>query len=461
MTGVRDQQYLCDGLAEELTNTLSGVPGLRVIARTSAFAFRGAATDIREIGRQLGASRIVEGAVQRVDERLRITVQLIDTADACHVWSRRFDCPAADLFAIEDEIARAVAAEFTSGLPRGGEWSMRRHSRDAEAHDLYLRGLYIAARRTGPALREAAVHYQRAIERDPTYAVAHAALAECHGLTAFFGQVAPADGFPRARAAAEAALRLDPTVAEGHTALAAYRTFYEWKWDEAEQGFRRAITLNPSYPLGRMLYSHLLAITGRAQEAWEQAEAALRIDPWSLTVRVTIGLRLGEVRMFDRALDRLEATLAMDPTFALARLHIGRIHLVLGRYEEALTQFRAIADEFPLALAYLGNALGRLGRTGEAADILQKLKRMSASRYVGALPVALIHQGLGNFDAALDWYAKAFDAHDGVVAFSSVDPIVDELRGDPRFDALVRRLRLPSAPATDRSATVTPESSRS
>lgn len=439
-----DQRHVCDGLAEELINTLCSVPSLRVIARTSAFAFRGRAVDVREIGAQLGASRLIEGAVQRVDGRLRITVQLIDAADGCHIWSRRFDRAADDLFTIEDEIARAVVAELTGGLP--GEESAtirRRHSPDAEAHDLYLRGRYIAARRSTDALVDAAAHFERAIGRDPEYALAHAALAECHGLRAFLGHIAPAEGFPRALAAVRRAVQLDPSVAEAHAMHGTYYTFYTWEWEAAERAFQRAIALNPSYSIARMLYSHLLAATGRSQEALEEAESAQSLDPWSLTVRVTVGLRLSETGRFDRAIELWQAVLAMDPAFPLAHFHLGRVFLVTRRYETALAHLQKVAPGFPLAMGYAGAVFGRLKRQQEAIDVLRELDALAAKRHVGALPYAVLYQGLGDLDKAFAWYAKAFDAHEGIVVFTNVDSALDELRADSRFDALVQRLRFP------------------
>jgi TolB-like protein/Tfp pilus assembly protein PilF len=439
----RDQQYFCDGLAEELTNALCAVPGLRVIARTSAFAFRDKAMDIREIGRLLGVDALIEGAVQRADGGLRITVQLVDTTDGCHRWSRRFDRTAGRAFEVQDEIAQAIVAQLESTLLLDrGTTIVRPQTADAEAYDLYLRGRYICARRSGSALAEAGACFEAALRNDPGYALAHASLAECVWIRAFLGYVAPNE-FARALDAARTAVQLDPDLPEGHAILATILAFYQWQWTESEHEFGRAIELNPHASLVRMWYSHLLAVTGRPDEALRQAESAQRIDPFSLTVRVTVGLRHSESRRWEPAIEHWRATLSMDPGFELAHLHLGRVFGLLGRLDDALRHLEPIAQASPLALAFLGGLLARLGRRDQALEVLDQLNALSSSRYVGALPFALVHQDLGDMDAALEWYARAFDIPEGLLPLIILDPVTDPARADPRFAALVRRMRLP------------------
>jgi serine/threonine-protein kinase len=299
-------------------------------------------------------------------------------------------------------------------------------------------------RRTPTALADAAAYFSRAIERDPDYALAHAALAECCGSRAFLGCLPPDVEFPKAIAAASRSLQLDEGVAEGHAALALCQTFYSWHWEEAERGFRRAIELTPSYPVAHMGYSHLLALLGRADKALEEAELALELDPLSPMSRVCVAMRLGERRQFDRAMDQLHAALALDPKFGTARLHCGRLCFAQGRYDQALTQLQQAPPGFPLVLGLRGAVLARLGRRQEAIDVLGELAGIAAERYVGAVPFALVHQGLGDLDAALEWYARAFEAHEGIVPILIADPALDALRFDARFAALVGRMSLPN-----------------
>jgi TolB-like protein/Tfp pilus assembly protein PilF len=447
LSPARDQQYLCDGLVEELTTLLAGVPGLRVIARTSAFVFRDRAVDVRDIGRQLGVGTLLEGAVQRADDRVRVTVQMIETGDGSHVWSRRFDRAAGDVFAVQDEIAQAVVAELE--LPPGGPGTIgaRRGAPDSDAHELYLRGRHVLAQRTAPALAAATQYFERAIERDPHHAPAHAGLATCHEHRAFLGYLAPVDGYPRALAAAHRAVELDPALAEAHTVVALCFSFYSWQWEESERRFRRAIELAPSDALAHMAYSNVLAAVGRSRQAFAEAELAQALDPLSPLARVVVAMRLGEARRFDDALEHLRATLAMNPEFGTVHVHLGRTCCLLGRYDEAERHLRQAPPGFPLALGLQGLVLGRLGRREEAVTVLSDLERLASTRYVGAFPFALVHQGLDDLDASLEWYTRAFDAREGIVVVAIADPLTEILRTDPRFAPLVARMKLPAVPS--------------
>jgi len=440
------EQYFCDGMTEELTNALAGVPGLRVIARTSAFVFRDRAIDLREVGRRLGVGHVVEGSVRRADGALRVTVQLIDASDGCHRWSRRFDRPSGDVFVMQDEIAHAIAAELEVTLLRDHEAGLApRHTPDMAAHDLYLRGRYVFALRTATALATATDYFERAIERDAGYAPAHAGLADSYAHRAFLGHLSPAQGFAKAIAAARRSLELDAMLVEGHAVLAVAMHVYSWQWKEAECEFRRAIELAPSSSVAHVGYSNLLATLGRADEATAEAELAERLDPLSLLVRVCVALRYTESRKFDRAMQHLRTTLSMNPAFGTVQLHLGRVLWATGRYEEALAALQHAPLDLPLARGLLGAVLGRLGRRDEAGEILAELDRLSTERHVGAVPLALVHQGLGDLEAALEWYTKAFDAREAILTVLVVDPVTDILRGNRKFARLVERMHLPEA----------------
>jgi TolB-like protein/Tfp pilus assembly protein PilF len=444
LTPQGEHQYFCDGLAEELTSTLSNVPGLRVIARTSAFSFRNQPIDVREIGRRLGVGSVLEGSVQRAEGRLRITLQLIDTADGSHLWSRRFDRAPGDVFSIEDEVAEAAAAALKVTLLQMGDRRLARgRTMDPEAHDFYLKGLYIGAKRTPEALAEAIDCFRAAIAKDPRYAIAHAALAQCLGVSAFLGYQAASEASPKAASSARRAVEIEPALAEGHAVLASVAAFYAWQWDDAERGFQRAIALSPSYALAYMWYSQMLAAVGRTDEALDRVEAALALDPLSLNVRVSVGLRVSEAHQVERGVAQLLGVLDLDPAFSLAHFHIGRIYVALGRYVEALEHLRRVASGSPLASGLIGFALARLGRREEAQQVLAGLRSLAATQQLGAEPVAFVLQGMGEIDTALEWYRRAIDAHEGVVAMLGVELVVDELRSDPRFAALLERLHLP------------------
>jgi TolB-like protein/Tfp pilus assembly protein PilF len=438
------EQYFCDGITEELTNALASVAGLRVTARTSAFAFRDLAVDVREVGRQLGVGHVVEGSVRRLDAAFRVTVQLIDASDGCHRWSRRFDRPSGDVFALQDEIAQAIRSDLEVTLlgNHGADVGPRRVP-NREAHDLYLRGRYTFALRTAAALSGAARLFEDAIEKDPAYALAHAALAQTLIHRAFIGHLSPAEGFPKAMAAARRALDLDAGLAEGHAALGVALHTYAWDWNEAERELRRAIELAPSSADAHVGFANLLATIGRVDEALAEAERAERLDPLSQFVRVCVALRYSESRAFDQALRHLRTTLSMNPAFGTVHLHVGRVFWATGRFEEALSALQQAPRDLPLARGLLGAVLGRLGRHAEAREVIAELERLSGERYVGAVPFALIYQGLGDLDRALEWYTKAFDAREAILTVLVVDPVTEILRTDGRLRPLLERMHLP------------------
>jgi len=438
----RDQEYFCDGLAEELTNGLAQLGGLRVIARTSACSFKGRGVDVREVGRALNVGAVLEGSVQRAGDRVRVTVQLIDVADGSHVWSQRFDRPAGDIFAIEDEIVAAVVAALRGTLlgsrtpvPRG------RSTVTPVAHDLYLKGRHWAARRNPQAVEQALRCFEAAVEAAPSYAAAHAAIGECYCVMGFAGFARPSEVFPLGRGAAERALEIDPDSADAHAVLGHEIGTFEWQWARAESHFLRALELSPGHALARIWYSHLLAASGRFAEAIDQTERACECDPLSPTMRTTLGLSLYYARLFARAEEAFRAVLDSEPSFALAHFHLGRLCVLQGRFEEAAQQ-HAAASSIPTALGFLASASRRLGRADRAREAVQELERMAQTRYVG--PLAWFAANSGDVDVELTWLERAADAREGSVPLLNVEAGMDHLRGEARFEALRRRFGLPA-----------------
>jgi TolB-like protein/tetratricopeptide (TPR) repeat protein len=444
MAAGRDQGYFCEGLAEELTNSLAHVPGLRVVARTSAFAFKDRAVDVREIGRMLGVGFIVEGGVQRAGDRLRVTVQLIDTADGCHVWSEHFGGAAGDIFLIQDEITSAVVSALPATLPVVNASRFRRGATgNPAAHDLYLRGRHLSAQRSPATLAEALACYERALAADPDYAAAWAAVAECHCVRGFTGFARPSEVFPLGRAAAERALAIDPELADAHAALGHECGMYEWQWAGAERHFRRALDLNPGHALARVWYSHLLAASGRFAEAIEVTERACEVDPLSPTVETTLGLALYHAGEYERAAACYRRVLEAAPHFALARLHLGRVFILEGRLQEAVDQLTQAAEALPLALGFLAGAWRRIGNADRVAAIMADLDRLSRRGYVS--PLTWYCAWYGEREQH-QWLVRAFDERVGIVPLLNTDPSMDEWRRDARFLALLDRLGLPRLP---------------
>jgi TolB-like protein/tetratricopeptide (TPR) repeat protein len=440
----RDQEYFCDGLAEELTNGLAQLAGLRVVARTSAFAFKGRGIDVRQIGRDLNVGAVLEGAVQRAGDRIRVTVQLIDVADGCHLWSQRFDRPTGDIFAIEDEIVRSVVLALRVKLlgDRAGR-AMVRTTASPAAHDLYLRGRHLAARRNPESMAQALACFERAVDADPSYGAAHAAIGECHAVSAFAGFARPSDVAPLARQSAMRARGLDEALPDAHAVLGHVAGTFDWRWEEAEAHFQRALDLSPGYALGRVWYSHLLTASGRFDEAVEETERACECDPLSPTVRTTLGLALYYARRFERAEETFKTVLAGDPSFALAHFHLGRLYGVQGRLEEAI-EHQAAAAAVPTSLGFLAGAWRRIGRPDRAEEVEREIDRLAATRYVGPLAWFAAHPDEPHIQ--LTWLERAVDAREGAVALLNTDAALDHLRGDPRYQALLGRLGLPAVP---------------
>jgi eukaryotic-like serine/threonine-protein kinase len=438
----RDQEYFCDGLAEELTNRLTHLRGLRVVSRTSAFAFKGKSTDAREIGRQLDVGSLLEGSVQRAGDRVRVRVQLTNVSDGCQAWSERFDRPAGDIFAIEDEIAQAVVTALrVKLLGDAEERAVRGRATDPSSHDLYLRGRNHAARRSFEELERACRCFEQAVDIDPDYAAAHAGIAECQCVIGFIGAQPPRDVFRRGRAAAERALAIDPGLAEAHAVLGHELGMHEWRWEEAEGHFLRALELNPGYALTRTWYSHLLTASGRFDEAIAHTERACECDPLAPTVHMTLGLAFYYARDYERAVDRYLKVLAMDPSFGLARFHLGRAYLIQGRWGEAIEQFEAVAPAIPVALGTLASACRHAGLHERADRAVSELENLSLARYID--PLAWAAATSHDPEANHEWLRRAFDEHVGALPLLNAEPLMDALRSVPAYRALFDRLGLP------------------
>ncbi len=451
-TGGRRSDYFSDGLTEEITDALTRVRGLRVIARTSAFAFRGTRAAAPEIGRRLGVRHLLEGSVRRGGERLRIRVRLVEAATGSLLWSGRYDREIGDVFAVQDEIARAVVDALRVELAGEGGALVRGSTGDPEAHALYLRGRAAWYTRTPDGLQEAAAFFRRALERDPAYALAHIGLADAYNMLGAFdyGVFPPGEIYPRAREAAARALALRPDLAEAHTALANVLLNHEWDWDGAARAFRHALQLNPGYAVAYHWYALYLGAVGRHAEALDAVRRARELDPMSLVMGTALARQLYFARDSGGAAREYRAVLAQDPGFLPARLGLGLTLAQAGAAEEAAAELAgapgAPGDPRPVVLAVLGHAQGRAGRRADAEASLARLRRAAEGGYVPPEYFAVVHLGLGEADAALDWLERACDARSGSVVYLRVDPLLDPVRADPRFLRLCARVGFPASP---------------
>jgi TolB-like protein len=445
MSGAREDDYLCEGLAEEIIDALTRIPGLRVIARTSSFAVGRMALDVREAGTRLGVGSVLEGSVRRAGSKVRVTTQLVDTSDGSHLWTERFDRELTDVLALEDEIATAIAERLRVELRRDERGRGPRRI-DVETHGIYLEGRYYFARGTPEALTQARGCFERAIERDPGFALAFDALAELYWYLGFFGNVVPRDAFSQSTWHAVRALELDDTLAEAHALLGMLRKELDYNWPEVDREFRRARDLNPQSPLVRLRYAMSgLLPHGRIDEAAAEVDAVLRADPLSVFVRWWAAVMAYLGRRPQRTIDEGRHMIALDPNHFLGHWAVGVGCVEHGAPDEAAAacaKAHELSGGIPFTLGFLAYAQGRAGRPGEARRLLERAEAMAVSTYVPPSALALCHLGLEDWDAAFGCWDRAIEVRDPIIMPIRTFPFFDPVRGDPRYRALLRRMNL-------------------
>src|SRR5580700_6061081 len=445
MSGDKDNEYFSDGLAEEILNALTKLPELRVVARTSAFAFRGKDQDIRGIGETLGATHVLEGSVRKAGSRLRITAQLISIADGCHVWSERYDREMTDIFAIQDEISQAIVTVLKLKLARPGSRAIARLPVEPEAYESYLKGRFFWNKRTEADLDRSIDYFLRAIELDPAYALAYAGLSDAYVLLGIFGVRPPNDVYPKARAAAEKALEIDGTLAEPHAALGHVLTAYDWDFQRAEEEYSKALDLNSSYPTAHQWYGHLLAVMGRYAEGVAEVTRARDLDPLSVPINAFVGLIYMKARQNREAVEAARKGVDLDPNNPFAHWMLARTLDAHNELPESVAESEKAArlsGGSHASTAQLGCAYARIGDTAKAHKIIDQLVELSRTEYVSPYDIAIIYTGLGEKDLALVWLEKAYEER-AVRLLELPDPAFDDLRFDPRFQDLVQRIGLP------------------
>jgi serine/threonine-protein kinase len=452
-----DNEYLSDGITDELIGALAKVSGLRVASRTSVFALKGKPQDVRAIGALLGATVVLEGTVRKAGDRLRITAQLVSTSDGRLLWSQRYDRVLDDVFIIQDEIAQTIvstlrATYFADLAPP----QPKRYTDNVIAYGLYLRGRFEWNKRTREGIAEGIRYFEQAIAEDPGYALAYTGLADSYALQLDYRSVAVAEGFEHAKHYARKALELDETVAEAHASLAWVLFIYDWDWKGAERSFRRAIELNPHYASAHQWYAFLLASQGNFEEGLVEAHTALELDPSSVSMRRTLGWLYYYARRYDQARDHLTRAIEMNPLAEESYRVLGFIMAEQGHLDEAervLREATALPGNVTYATAALGYVLARAGRRAEAEALLAELTELATTGYVSPVAFAIIHLGLGNADTAIDWAERAYEERRGWVAYLTVNPLFDQLQGHPRFEALVQKMGLHRRAADRNGAT--------
>ncbi len=446
MSADKDQDYFCYGIAEEIINGLTQVEGLRVVARTSAFAFKGKTGDVREIGQKLNVSAVLEGSVRKSGNKLRITAQLINVADGFHLWSDRYDRELEDVFAIQDDISQSIVRMLKVKLIGEPEQAIvKRYTRNFEAYTLYLKGRFYWSKRSEDSLRKGMEYFEMAIEEDPDYALAYAGLADSFNLLGFYNVEPPEDVFPKAIAAANKAIAMDDSLAEPYTSLAFARMLYEWDWEGAERAFKRSLELNPDYPTGNHWYAEYLVFTGQTEAVIVQAARTLETDPLSLIINTLLGWVPYFARQYGEAVEQYKKALEMDAEFVPAHFFLGLAYALQSKYEKALTELQLASKLFGRSTLFMQTqayTLGLSGRRYEAEIILKELENVAGKEYVSPYFTAVAYAGLGDMDRVFEWLARACEQRDIWMVFLKVDPIWDDLRPDPMFAALLERVGL-------------------
>ena len=439
-------EYLSDGITEGIINSLSQLPQLKVMARSTVFRYKGQDIDPQEVGGKLGVRAVLTGRVLYRGDALNIQTELVDARDGTQLWGAQYNRSSSDIFELQEEIAREITEKLRLRLSGADKGRLaKRYTENTEAYRLYLKGRYFWSKRTPETVEKSLEYFQRAIARDSNYALAYVGLADSYTKLGDVGLAVlpPREAFSQARIAAVRALEIDGTLAEAHTSMA-HLHIHGYEWLEAEREFKWANELNPNYATTHHWYAYLLLMVGRLDEAMIEIAQALELDPLSLPINADYGEILYFSRHYDQAIEQLRKTLEMDPHFYPARIDLGRVYEEKQMYDESITEFqkaKELSGDNADALAALGHAYAVSGEREKALAMLAGLNELSKTSYVSPYGVATIYAGLGEKGKAFEWLRRASAEHAGWVVYLKVDPKLDSLRPDRRFKELLRSVR--------------------
>jgi DNA-binding winged helix-turn-helix (wHTH) protein/Tfp pilus assembly protein PilF len=438
-------EYLSDGITESLIGNLSQRTVLRVIARTTAFHYKGQAVDPVKVGREIGVSSVLVGSVIYIGFGLVINVELIDAVDGSQIWSQRYAGQMSHLLSLEEEIAAAISERLQVRFGSSGRQPGKNTAEMTEAYVCYLKGRYFLNKQHKESMYRAIEHFEQAIRIDPNYALAYAGLADSYQKLSNI-YLSPVEALPKSKAFALKAVELDDMLPEAHTALGVVKQFYDHDWAGAEREFQRAIELNPNDSLAHRKYGAYLALMGRYDEGFAENSIAYELDPLCFQIYVNLALSLFLSQRTDEAAQVVRQTLEMDPAYPPAHLMLGTILRQQGKYAEALAEFqevRRLAQHSDVSLGMSGHTLALMGDSDGAKKILEELLDHANENYVSPYSVALIYIGLGNKDKAFEWLYKLDEEVNDWLVWLNVGPELDPLRPDPRFSDLLRRVGFP------------------
>jgi TolB-like protein/DNA-binding winged helix-turn-helix (wHTH) protein/Tfp pilus assembly protein PilF len=446
LSGDDSQDYFSDGLTEEMITQLGelNVDQLGVIARTSSMKYKDTIKDVSQIGRELGADYVLESSVRRDGERMRITVQLIRVENQRHIWANSYDRDVTHSIAVQEEVAREVALQIQLRLtdaPASHPSAPR--PLNPAANEAYLKGRYFFNQFTEDGFSKAASYFDQAIAADPNFAAAYSGLSHAYIFLIIMDAIAPSDGYPKARDAAQRAVALDSGLADGRLALAHFK-MHMWQWKDSDLEFKKAIALNPSSAPAHRLYAAYLAAVGKQQEALDEMRQARRLDPLSMVYHAEMTRTLYYGRQYEQAVEWARQAEQLDSEFARTHFWLGRVYAQMGKYSEAITEAgrSSPSPESTLSLTEMAHATAKAGKSDEARALLRKLEERSKRGYVPAYDFAVVYVALGEKEVALQWLQKAYEEHDWALIVVAVEPRLDPLRSDPRFQELVRKVGL-------------------
>jgi serine/threonine-protein kinase len=432
----KDQEYLCDGMVDEIIAKLSKLKDWKVMNRTSVMRYKNSEKDPRVIGRELEVSTILQGSVRIEKDVVRVTAELLNVKDGFQMWSDIYEQKLEGIFMIQSDIAENIVSTLKIELsPEDKERFQKKQTENLEAYNLYLQGRYFWNKRTDEGLKKSVQYFEQAIEKDPGYALAYAGLADSYITLGDWRVLPPKEACPEAKKMAMKALEIDNLLAEAHNAIAYVKLIYEWDWQGAEEGFKHAIALNPNYATAHQFYAEFLSRMGRHDESLREIKRAQELDPLSLIINAITGWPYGGRHEYDKAIEQYKKTLEMDPDFRPARSYLARAYLRKGMYEDALKEYKLLNRLPGMAFTY-----AKMGRTEEAHQALNELIERSKNTYVSPSAIARVYFALGDNDQGIAWLERGYEERDiGMIGIRK-NPVYDNVRSDPRFKALMKKM---------------------